>query len=132
MSSPLPTQLREAAAGSRELDHKLLLHFGARHEKDWCNEYWFGEERCYDDRPTQSIDSALVLFGRVLPGWSVNLEIDFTREVIDPETDLDPCACSLFNHDGDHMKHVMEWAKSPALALCLALLSAVEGGEDHA
>lgn len=132
----LTAQLQAAEAGSRELDLLVLEACGIS-PKDWPGDSVVGPEQVFIlggkkyslPRVTSSVDSALALIEEVLPGWSVNLEIDFTREVIDPETDLDPCACSLFNHDGDHMKHVMEWAKSPALALCLALLKAREGSD---
>jgi hypothetical protein len=123
MKIELQDNLQAAEAGSDRLDHELLLHFGARHEKDWCHEYWFGEERCYDDRPTQSIDSALVLFGRVLPGWREN-----KRLMLECDPHRGPFWQVRLKRSGDDWPAHGTKHKSPAIALCLALLATDTGG----
>lgn len=141
----LLTKLQEAGEGSRELDKEVAKELGAvirithmsapRYQVLWP----IGSEPFYeidpDDLPdlpayTTSIDAALTLMKEVLPGWSIHLEMDFDREVIDPETDLDPCACSLFKHEDGRMRHIMEWAKSPAIAICIALIKAQKENGD--
>lgn len=121
---PLPTQLREAAAGSRELDREIWEAFGYttwQGEKD--GKWWLAKEPELSataiPHVTGSIDAALALIEEVLPGWDWYRDPPPIQQtaLVSPEG-IVPRMWYFSAH------------KSPALALCLALLSAVEGGSD--
>lgn len=131
-------RLKAAECGSRELDAELFWLFDRK-----------GAERCYwnaacglrgalpDDwnriplglggfavvclapRYTESVDAALAMAERVLPGWFVGLQQN--------RGDVPPWSAYLSPPEPreDDIEHD---AASPALALCIAILRAKEEG----
>jgi hypothetical protein len=119
MTQSLIQKLRDATGGSRELDHELLISLGAHHEEDWCDEYYFDGMRFYGDNPTQSLDAIIGLIEEKLPGWRWAVS-EGARATLQKG----PAALSRGSIPLNE-KH-----KSAPIALCLALLSALEG-ETH-
>lgn len=125
--SDLIKRLQEVEAGSRELDAEICvaLRYGGenssgaenvRTDPDWEGDLLFeiGTEACCNPLPrlTTSLDAIVALIGEKLPGRDWSIAQDENR-------------CSGFA--GQPCGH---WANTPALALCAALLSALqqEGG----
>lgn len=82
-----------------------------------------------DYRVTTSVDAALALVERVLPGWSLRLCVHPTSAYVDiyrlsdlthfPEGGIERRIASPY-YDGQFIQH-----RLPALAICLALLRAL-------
>lgn len=146
MTSPLPNQLREAAAGSREMDGAIRAQFfgdffycdyetgtscgdAPNCSKDGCYKpLGIMDERTSlprdwrdDDRLpayTTSIDAALSLANELLPEWNWKVKQDSGTSIAAVFKPL------------RHRETVQYGAhKSPAIALCLALLKAREGSD---
>jgi hypothetical protein len=106
-------RLEEAEEGSRELDISLAM--------ETTHPYGFDSEREIDayPHPTTSIDDALALAERVLPGWCWMIER---------------------HKNGTATAGLHEWnayceadqftANTPALALCIAILKATDTGRE--
>lgn len=119
----------EKEGGSRELDAEIFRALGY---------HIVSTDRCYplgvrgynrfsqeDPQPktniTTSLDAAIALCERVLPGWSVLLAITPNVAVCDVHTK------PLGEPDGKWPGHAQ--APKPATALCIALLRALEEGK---
>ena len=119
MTTPLITRLEEAAEGSRDLDARVASVFSHDVESD-DGDFWWGPfdeqaERVPDF--TTSLDAALALAERVLPGWEWLLRTDEERGFMvncwrkgDEPNMGDECFPS--------------YAATPVLALCAAILRA--------
>lgn len=86
-------------------------------EPDWRQpSKW--DEACIPHQYTDSVDSAILLVERLLPGyaWGVHVHKDGYRAHVTERTPIRPMPCFA-----DH--------KTPALALCLALLRALQAIE---
>lgn len=118
--SALIAKLEAAATGSRALDGDVAWVF---HPKLWGRRnpvngqhQWMTE---IDGKPrvlpryTTSIDAALALAERVLPGWGF-----FLRK------DRDGCNCGLVYPDASFVTPGCGSSPTPALALCAAILKA--------
>ena len=108
----LITRLREAKEGSRELDAAIgraLTGTNAR-KGHWYD--LFGKWTPDETVPafTTDLSAAVALAERVLPGWVIRLDI-FTEDGV-----TNACVGALWRGDVKH--------KTPALALCLAILTA--------
>jgi len=106
-------RLEEAEVGSRELDISLAM--------ETTHPYGFDSEREIDayPHPTTSIDDALALAERVLPGlymWKVEFD--------DEPTSTPAWANVYAKRDGQSFAH------TPALALCAAILKATDTGRE--
>lgn len=114
----LISRLEESTEGSRELDTDLFQAFAG---DDWHKAYIRAQEPCgcphdmaveearhYAPRYTTSLDAAIALVERLLPGWW--WEIDAAGNA------------TVFKAP----RYVVEHAATPALALCLAALKAME------
>lgn len=118
-------RVEKATRADHPLGHEVLLALGARHDHDWDHEYWFGEDRLYPYDITASIDAAVALVEKKLPGWSWLLSQRGSAYVISPDFEpapedwLEPKGVT-FHGDGS----------TPALALIAALLKALiaQGG----
>lgn len=129
MATDLITKLEEAGEGSRVLDGRVEVFirdvFASRsglkpeHSAKWrSNAAGFVSDghTTYASNPvTTSLDAALALASRVLPGWVWNMGNDL------------PCWVHLWiddrNYDGNPIQGN---ASTPALALCAAILRASE------
>lgn len=138
MATDLITKLEEAGEGSRELDCRIHALFDLVDGERWTDgDLAIALEDV--DRTvncphyTASVDAALALASRVLPGWHVTtsthrcLLCDFDGS----RTDLGPANATisqqmddLGNYDGETAAH--KHASTPALALCAAILRASE------
>lgn len=122
MTETLKDKLRAAECGSPELDHEIMMHFGARHEHDWCDEYWFGDKRFYSDAPSQKIDDALWLIEEVLGSKGLDIRFEWN------DRDQRALWILIFINDGrpasGRGKH-----EDRVLALILALLDALAAKE---
>lgn len=128
----LITKLEEAGEGSRELDKAVWLACGL--PPKWGgpfdgagNGVWEGPHVSY------SLDAALALTLRVLPGWHVTTSTHrcLLCEFGGNHADLRPANATvskqmddLGNYDGKTAAHAH--ASTPALALCAAILRASE------
>ena len=122
-SDSLTSRLESAEAGSRELDREMALATGVLLTGVREDGVWGVKE----GRWTQSLDAALALAERVLPGWA------WSASGPDPMTSLyrDAFACLAAPHDNGAVE---PWnverdvctatAKTPPLALCTAILKA--------
>jgi hypothetical protein len=109
MTAPLITRLEEAAEGSRELDELVAL--GTTHP------YGIGPSgRAVMPYYTTSLDAALALAERVLPGWAWEIRIDAAGTSVEaaPRWWLEGLAAP--DEDG-----VAVEGKTSALALCIAI-----------
>lgn len=106
--SELMARLEGASEGSRELDISLAL--------ETTHVYGFDSEREIDayPHPTTSIDDALTLAERVLPGW--DFIVGRTNGGLTIHAQVGP---------GE-----MQFGNTPALALCIAVLRAKEPQPD--
>jgi hypothetical protein len=125
-SDSLTKQLQSAEAGSRELDREIWKRF---EPEDYNKSFWSMKAVCpkgsSDDyveaqmathkRYTTSIDAALALVKEVLPGWTWDC-----RE----QDDKSHYVTLQRGYRTSYDKVVGGRHKSPAIALCLALLSA--------
>lgn len=142
-SIPAPLAEVEGAAGpSRELDARIALHFGWTRERDrevfaphheppwaWTDPDGFSCGHVRDEGApvalTSSIDAALALVERVLPGWGWGV---FVRGGL---VQADVCKTSPLRP----MPIVAKGCATPALAILSALLRALDarhtdGGSD--
>lgn len=133
-------RLREATQGNEELDHEVMWRLtrvglpnyrerrGVRERNiahEWGEEDWrplpyyeFGTK----DGPTRSLDAAVGLCERVLPGWHWSLHQSQIAQV---------CPCDEYGSIIERLE-LEEFGRTPALALCIAILSAlsVDIGDD--
>lgn len=65
---------------------------------------------------TSSVDAALTLIGRVLPGW---------RVLLDSDNDRRPLWSARAKRNGQSWDAIGHLAPTPALALCAALIAAM-------
>jgi hypothetical protein len=131
-------RLEEAEAGSRELDALVFRRFGGPLPKEFAGYgvelTWqadgsatmpVGEMQVRYDPPayTTSLDAALALAERVLPGWGW-------------EISHDDCIGNYYAWVGkdfylrgpqEHLRGIQE---NPALALCIAVLKATDTGRE--
>jgi len=147
----LITKLEEAGEGSRELDALVtvalkldckpnlpddLQYLKAIRRDDYCapGTYWFlqrsGVSLRTSEPVTTSLDAALALASRVLPGWFPSVEprffidgkvVRWKATLIRPLWDqYNPVTDEWFDHIENRT------ASTPALALCAAILRASE------
>jgi hypothetical protein len=138
MTTPLITRLEEAAEGSRELDCRVAawlmtlsgpVEFHVvgpptyEHERYFCAPAgmdWIGYD-LLNSAPayTRSLDAALALASRVLPGlYMWNVEYD------DEPTGTPASARVYAKTDG------RGYAATPAIAMCIAILKATRASHD--
>jgi len=108
--SALIARLEAAEAGGRELDYEIRdalndPHWNIRVPADW----------------TTSLDAALALAERVLPGWQITLSTKGGE--MPPWVQIYPLPLEEDNYLDP------EFAATPALALCIAILKAKAQGE---
>jgi hypothetical protein len=135
----LSTRIASAEVGSRELDAEIAvldgwcLHPNKTYEAvqgdsgftcEDCRANSWGNrsnnvhrQRLHDPVPTYttSLDAALALAERVLPGWGFYLR-----------QDKDGCGCGMVYPEYNSVTAGHFTAPTPALALCAAVLKAVE------
>jgi hypothetical protein len=133
----VPTELVErlsaATVGSRELGHELLLSLGWHRT---CVGHFYGPlyqwsapdrtphlisgDEDHLPNPVLSLDAALALAERVLPGLDIDLEIRPTHEGL--ATDA-----IVYSHGYGPTPNASwrAWSPTPALALCIAILKAL-------
>lgn len=132
MTASLIERLEAATEGSQDIDAEICiaLQYGGlnsedgqnvRTDPDWEGDllYEIGAEECCCPIPpvTTSLDAALALAERVLPGgYTVRADIDSDRSDIS----IDPPWKSL----NGPPRPFFGIAKTPALALCIAILKA--------
>ncbi len=124
--SDLIAKLSEATVGSRELDRELAERFGWKFHGNlrfWMKPDWWTPLEAIEGLPhfTTSVDATLALIEKRLPGWSPSIvkvlhEPVWMGEVVSP--DLDEDDISEVGADGS--------AATPALALCIAILNALQ------
>lgn len=122
----LIAKLSEATVGSRELDRELAERFGWKFHGNlrfWMKPDWWTPLEAIEGLPhfTTSVDATLALIEKRLPGWSPSIvkvlhEPVWMGEVVSP--DLDEDDISEVGADGS--------AATPALALCIAILNALQ------
>ena len=117
--SALLERVEGATGGDRELDRDIAIATGWVHRSGAPWERVLEWER---PNPTASVDAALALIGRVLPGlYMWRLEFD------DEPTDW-PYETRVYSAGGSERGYNASH-KTPALALCAALLAAMIGEE---
>lgn len=128
-------RLEAAEAGSRELDAHVEVAVRAieaaktglarEHWAKWIvsRDFWVEDEHtAYQPAPvTTSLDAALALAERVLPGWRVGLNSDHDRG---------PLWSAQVKRRGETWRPIGELAPTPALALCIATLRAKLDGDE--
>lgn len=121
-------RLEKLTGPDREVDAEIALHFGARHRsrrtgsgvnkgREWFVDSIGGVEEWSRHPPasTASIDAAVALVEKMLPGWGWDL--------VKPKKGAPgKCRSAVFN--GEHL--FTGSAYSPEVALLLALLRALE------
>ena len=135
----------EKEGGSRELDAEVFAATSADHTTYWSlKRYQTGHEKflrgCKMDglaigptgcgtigsvsapNLTTSLDAAIALCERVLPGWSIELEYAPNAGVAKVE---------LFEPVAIHPNDSEGYAHHPATALCIAILEALRALEDQ-
>lgn len=125
-------RIEAAEVGSRELDAAVFRHFGQplpdqfaslRLDLDWQADgsalMAIGEMNVRYDPPTYttSIDAAVALAGRVLPGWVAGIMQNRGREVLAWSAYLSP-------PNPAELDEVEAHAHTPALALVASILRA--------
>lgn len=138
----LIAKLESAGAGSRELGHEVLLHFGW-HRSHYGHFYgplyqWSAPDRkpCLiqgdEDKlpnPTTSLDAALALAERVLPGWYPAVEPRFfiDGEVVRWKATVIRPLWHQYTPISDWFERVENrTAATAALAVCAAILRTTE------
>lgn len=120
-SETLIRRLEDAEVGSFDLDKALLAHFGFtwRGMAYWnaAGEIWSGPRAL-----TRSIDAALALVERVLPGSKPGVMVE---ERIGERVQWGAWVSADLSE-----RPTFAW--SPALALCIAMLKALEPQDDRA
>jgi hypothetical protein len=152
----LKTKLLEADGGSRELDAEIYVTlFGGEVRPEYYRKGLAGEEfeALTGVSPVQtedgwkhrkapayttSLDAALALVADVLPGWFFDMGHNYgTNEIqhgvfeggeLRYELNHPPFLAELISPTGGHFE---TGHKSPAIAVCLALLSALEKEPDQ-
>lgn len=121
--SALIARLEAAEVGGAELDYLIDEVFSEWKNigGGWAAHKVTGARRNnhfdYPDSATTSLDAALALVERVLPGsevWVGNIEGQW-------EADCEPAGCER------HARYVDHKGATPALALCIAILRAKQG-----
>lgn len=132
MSSDLLQRLEAAQEGSRELDAKLAcVYFGWTFERmplpsEGSSGFFAIEDgrlvRFHDFQPfTTSVDAALALVERMLPGRVITVDRYVTSDVPGGDT----WRAWLRTVTEVSVSKVMGKAPTPAMALCIALLKAL-------
>lgn len=134
MTTPLITRLEEAAEGSRELDAEIATRFGWVHERripEFRSPKWwppmemetkeqtsaYAYARANPPPVTSSIDAALALAERLHPCWSWSVGQNVHHKYW--------LAYALaLDDDRSSFQPTEGMAKTPALALCIAILKA--------
>lgn len=130
-------RLQDAESGARELDAEIcvLLQYGGENSSDAQNvrvdpedeqDGWLifeiGAEECCNPVPklTRSLDAIVALIGEKIPGahWRTHW-IDFRDPVMPP----------AWAAAGPPGAGEQAWAQTPPLALCIALLLALQSQE---
>lgn len=128
--SALIARLEAAEVGSRELDAEICILFqyggpnsegavNVRTDSNWEGDLLFeqgGDECCNPIPPvTTSLDAALALAARVLPGWSCSAI-----------KGQGGCEAYVWPH-AEAFADVQGKSSTPALAICIAILRAKQG-----
>jgi len=121
-------RLEVAEAGSRELDLRVFEHFDRVDGQRWTEadlDYALTDPDLTINPPhfTTSLDAALALAERVLPGWWWSIS---SERIGEPEPR--PFASGWLS-DGETGELHTARAKTPALALCIAILKATHKAE---
>jgi hypothetical protein len=135
-------RLSKLDGSDREVDADILEATGGcahRETEYYCiedgNDYdsGFTCKRCHKDtygeivpNYTASVDAAIALAERVLPGWRVENLCEWENETL---RSRGPWTCDLRKNGSDFfspLKGKCSHAPSPAIALCIALLRAKE------
>lgn len=118
----------EKEGGSRELDAEIHLALDETGNMEWYvardgEEMIVSGDDIHGRKPvnfpkyTTSLDAAIALCERVLPGWSISIEILQSS-----------ATCDVYNLlEGQLGRRVQ--AKTPEVATCIALLRALEDGK---
>ena len=122
--SDIIEKLEKAEAGSRELDYQVFRVFAESEGFNFWNPDWGHEYTC-------SVDAAISLAEKVLPGWQYTLSS--TRSAHEDRRPWADVASDAWIND----ENETEWGDASAatlpMALCLAILKAKaqqqEGGE---
>lgn len=140
MNAELIARLEAAEVGP-DLDASIcvLLQYGGpnsdgatnvRTDGDWEGDLLFeqGSDECCNPIPavTTSLDAALALAERVLPGWYFGVQANRRWEMPD---DWTACIAPPKVRDGSEVEAD---APSPALALCIAILRALDSQSNTA
>lgn len=136
--SSLIKRLEEAESGSRELDADIYEAIGyevKRHSKRVSGAYTTRTTKafCYldggrwlaMDHLSTSLDAAVALAGRLLPGWRIENLCEWDHAVL---RERGPWMCDLVERGKDctsGKSAKCAHAPTPALALCLATLRAL-------
>ncbi len=115
-------RLEAAEAGSRELDFAIMAHFGYTNISDPRDalDCWRGSDgKSHFENATfsRSLDAALALAERVLPGWGWSAGGSRGEHYGRLDT---PDGCDFEE----------AYASTPALALCAAILKATDTGRE--
>lgn len=111
----LHQRLSDATEGTRELDALVwcALTPGAKMtDTSWAGVVMADGSKCFAEPVTTSLDAALALASRVLPRCRCMVERDF-----------DDAGWAMVQRAPEYAK-IMTNGNTPALALCLAILSA--------
>jgi len=144
MTDSLIARLEAAEVGSRELDALITAHFVGAELRPyppatdfgpsakwqfWSadGKHFLGNESKFPVPPvTTSLDAALALAERVLPGWYVGVQANRYELLIAPE-DWSAYLSAPKGHQ--FTDEVEASAPTPALALCIAILKAKEASQ---
>lgn len=130
--SALIARLEAAEVGGDELSARamqMLIVPNGRVEQSHINGAWciYVGDRLWQERGwwrpdgwpvTTSLDAAIALAERVLPGWRIGLNSDHDRA---------PMWSAQVKQRGEPWRPIGDLATTPALALCIAILRAKQG-----
>jgi hypothetical protein len=121
-------RLEEAEAGSRELDAAIADLFNPVPDQydGFAGRWPFVEGSPFSDQTppvTTSLDAALALAERVLPGWGWEISHDDCNGNYYAWVGKD----FYLHGPQEHLRGIQE---SPALALCIAVLKATDTGRE--
>lgn len=117
--SELLERVEKATGADHPLEHEVLLALGAKHDHDWDHEYWFGEVRLLPYDITASIDAAVALVEKKLPGWGWYARKDSEG------SHGQGCFAGLTYPKHNNVTPGSATCATPALALIAALLRAL-------
>lgn len=133
MTSDLITRISKLEGPNRRLDHEMhILFFVPDNKKDtveWNHfgsySWWPSHDHVKIDKVpayTASVDAAISLAERVLPGWNGDLDIG------KPLADSGKMGCRIWTHESKYHNYVGE-GFNPATALLIAILRAKEASK---